>query len=55
MENTIKVESAEVTMNISLENIMTRNGKSPNKTFFAEQDHQRVCTNCNENEYYLLQ
>ena len=57
MENTIEVESAEVAMNISLEENITRNGKSLNENYLLEQTHQPVCTICNESwyEYYLLQ
>ena len=39
MENTIEVESTEVIMNILLKNNICRNGISPNKTFFVEQNH----------------
>ena len=48
MENTIEVESAEVAMDISLEHDITRNGKSPNENYLLEQNHQPVCTICNE-------
>ena len=48
MENTIEVESAEVAMDISLEHGITRNGKSPNENYLLEQNHQAVCTICNE-------
>ena len=48
MENAIEVESAEVAMDISLEDGLTRNGKSPNKNFLLEQNHQPVCTTYNE-------
>ena len=37
MENTIEVQSAEVSMDILLEDHITRNGKSPNKNFLLEQ------------------
>ena len=47
-KNTIKVESAEVIIDILLEDNTTRNGKSPNKTFLLEQNHQPVCTIYNE-------
>ena len=48
MENAIEVESAEVAMDISLEDGLTRNGKSPNKNFLLEENHQPVCTTYNE-------
>ena len=48
MENTIEVESAEVAMDISLEENITRNGKSLNENYLLEQTHQSVCTICNE-------
>ena len=48
MENTIEVESAEVAMDISLEENITRNGKSLNQNYLLEQTHQSVCTICNE-------
>ena len=47
-KNTIKVESAEAIIDILLEDNTTRNGKSPNKTFLLEQNHQPVCTIYNE-------
>ena len=48
MENTIEVESAEVAMDISLEDGITRNGKSPNENYLLEQNHQPVCSIRNE-------
>ena len=48
MKNTIKVESSEVTMDILLKNDITRNEKLPNKNFLLEQNHQLVCTICND-------
>ena len=48
MERIIEVESAEVAMDISLEDSITRNGKSPNENYLLEQNHQPVCTICNE-------
>ena len=48
MENAIEVKIAKVTMDISPKDDMTMNGKSPNKNFLLEQNHQPVCTICNE-------
>ena len=48
MENVIEVESAEVAMDISLEDGITRNAKSPNENYLLEQNHQPVRTTCNE-------
>ena len=42
------MESAEVAMDILLEDDITRNGKSPNEDYLREQNHQPVCTICNE-------
>ena len=48
MESTIEVENAKVVMDISLAHGITRNGKSPNENYLLEQNHQPVCTICNE-------
>ena len=48
MENTVEVRIPEVTKDISLEDDITRDGKSPNKNLLQEQDHQPDCTISNE-------
>ena len=42
MENIIEMESAEVAMDISLEDGITRNGKSPNENYWSKIINQFV-------------
>ena len=48
MEKTIEVKSAEVAMDILLKDGITKNGKPSNENYLLEQNHQPVCTICNE-------